>query len=154
MWGRFFRQQANIGITWSCMRWYVKNLYSKFSFGEVCRRINGWKLSFTATRKRSYKTWFRNVYPTIYLPKWKFWCGYPHSNELLTFFLQKDSEKVFCCTYTSSGCQLHKTAWQLLIFTCQPMKSDVTLRHTVANLWRYPIRRRVAFASTLEFVFT
>ena len=38
----------------------------------------------------------------------------------------KDSENVLCCTYTSSGSQLHKTACQLHIFTCQPMKSEVT----------------------------
>ena len=47
-------------------------LYSKFSFGEVYRRIYGRKFSFTATRKRSCKTGFPNVYPTIYLPKLKF----------------------------------------------------------------------------------
>ena len=48
-------------------------LYSYFSFGEVYRRIYGWKFSFTVTRERSRKTWFPNVYPTIYLPKWKIW---------------------------------------------------------------------------------
>ena len=31
-------------------------LYSKFSFGEVYRRIYGRKFSFTATRERSRKT--------------------------------------------------------------------------------------------------
>ena len=38
--------------------------------------------------------------------------GYPHSNALLTCFLQKDSEMVYDAL-TSSGCQLHKTARQL-----------------------------------------
>ena len=52
--------------------------------------------------------------------------GYPHSNALYTFSLQKDSENVLCCAYTSSGCQLHKTACKLHICTCQPMKSGVT----------------------------
>ena len=51
---------------------------------------------------------------------------YPHSNALLTFSLQKDSESVLCCAYTSNCCQLHKTTCQLHIFTCKPMKSDVT----------------------------
>ena len=32
--------------------------YSKFSFGEVYRQIYGRKFSFTATCKRSRKTWF------------------------------------------------------------------------------------------------
>ena len=60
-------------------------------------------------------------------PKMKiFEYSYPHSNAELTFSLQKDSENVLCCAYTSSGFQLHKTACQLHIFTCQPMKSDVT----------------------------
>ena len=50
----------------------------KFSFGEVYCRIYGWKFSFTAMRKFSFtatrcrKTKFPTVYPTIYLPKWKF----------------------------------------------------------------------------------
>ena len=30
------------------------------------------KFGFTATREGSRKTWFPNVYPTIYLTKWKF----------------------------------------------------------------------------------
>ena len=34
-------------------------------------------------------------------------------------FLQNDSENLLCYAYTSSGCQLHKTACQLHIFTCQ-----------------------------------
>ena len=59
--------------------------------------------------------------------------GYPHSNVLLNFFLQKDSENVLCCAYTSSGCQLHKTACQLHIFTCQPMKSDITYIRRVSD---------------------
>ena len=42
--------------------------YSKFSFGEVYRRIYGPKFSFTATRVAE-KTVFPTVYPTIYLPK-------------------------------------------------------------------------------------
>ena len=32
-----------------------------------------YSLVFTATRTRSRKTWFPNVCPTIYLPKWKVW---------------------------------------------------------------------------------
>ena len=39
--------------------------------------------------------------------------SYPHSNALITFSLQKDSENVLCCAYMYSSCQLHKTACQL-----------------------------------------
>ena len=48
---------------------WARKLYSKFSFGEVYRRIYGRKFSFTATREGSRKTEFPNVYPTIYLRK-------------------------------------------------------------------------------------
>ena len=108
-----------------CALFVKTKLYSKVSFGQVYRRIYGRKFGFTATRKRSRKTRFPNVYPSIYLPKWNIEYGYPPSNVLLTFSLQKDSENVLCCAKTSSGCQLHKTACQLHIFTCQPIKSDV-----------------------------
>ena len=72
--------------------------------------------------KRDFGTYIRRYTS----PNENFEYGYPHSNPLLTFSLQKDSENVLCCAYTSSGCQLHKTACQLHIFTCQPMKSEVT----------------------------
>ena len=72
--------------------------------------------------KRDFQTYIRRYTS----PNENFEYGYPHSNVLLTFSIQKDSENVFCCAYTSCGCQLHKTACQLHIFTCQPMKSDVT----------------------------
>ena len=60
--------------------------------------------------------------------------GYPHSNALLTFPLQKDGENVLCCAYTSSDCQLHKTACQLHISTCQPIKSDVTQWRRICDI--------------------
>ena len=52
---------------------YSAKLNSKFSSREVYRWIYGRKFSFTMTPKRRYKTWFPNVYPSIYLTKWKFW---------------------------------------------------------------------------------
>ena len=108
-------------------------MYSKFSFGEVYRRIYGRKFSFIATRKRSLKRDFRTYIRRYTSPNENFEYGYPHSNALLTFSFQKDSENVLCCAYTSSGCQLHKTACQLHIFTCQPIKSDVTLWRRVCD---------------------
>ena len=43
--------------------------YSKFSFGEVYRRIYVRKSRFTSPLTRRRKTKFPTVYPTIYLPK-------------------------------------------------------------------------------------
>ena len=67
--------------------------------------------------KRDFRTNIRRYTS----PNENFEYGYPHSNALLTFSLQKGSENVLCCAYI----QLHKTACQLHIFTCQPMQSDV-----------------------------
>ena len=72
--------------------------------------------------KRDFRTYIRRYTSS----NESFEYGYPHSNALSTFSLQKDSENVLCCAYTSNGCQLHKTACQLHVFTCQPMESDVT----------------------------
>ena len=69
---------------------------------------------------------FRTYIRRYTSPNENFEYGYPHSKALINFSLKKDSENVLCCAYTSSGCQLHKTACQQHIFTSQPMKSDVT----------------------------
>ena len=52
--------------------------------------------------KRDFRTYIRRYTS----PNENFEYGYPHSNALLTFPLQKDSENVLCCAYTSSdaGC--------------------------------------------------
>ena len=50
--------------------------------------------------------------------------GYSHSNALLTSL--KETVKMYYVASTSSGYQLHKTAWQLYTFTFRPMNSDVT----------------------------
>ena len=71
--------------------------------------------------KRDFRTYIRRYTS----PNEKFEYSYPHSNALLTFFFQKDRENVFCCAYTARGCQLHRIAQQLHIFTYRPMKSDV-----------------------------
>ena len=63
-------------------------MYSKYSFGEVHRRIYGRKFSFTATCKRRRKTGFPAVYPMIYLQNENFEYGYPHSNAFLQFRLK------------------------------------------------------------------
>ena len=87
--------------------------------------------SFTGMYKRSRKTWFPTVYPTI-SPNENFECGYPYSNSLLQFCL------------TLECCKLHKA-------TRHPTKcdviNDVKLFVTVYSrifltLSRYPIRCR------------
>ena len=72
--------------------------------------------------KRDFRTYIRRYTS----PNENFEYSYSHSNALLIYSLQKYIENVLCCAYMSSGCQLHKTAYQLHIFTCQPMKSKVT----------------------------
>ena len=48
--------------------------------------------------KRDFRTYIRRYTS----PNENFEYGYPHSNALLTFPLQKDSENVLICAYTSS----------------------------------------------------
>ena len=75
--------------------------------------------------KRDFRTYIRR-YTSL---NENFEYFYPHSNALLKFSLQKDNENVLYCTFSSCGCQLHKNACQLQIFTCQPKKA--TLRTDV-----------------------
>ena len=87
-------------------------------FGNLVlqRRVSG-------AIKLDLKTYIRRYISTIE----NFEYGYPHSNALyiLTLSLKK-AVKMYFVAPTSSGYQLHKTACQLHIFTCQPMKSNVT----------------------------
>ena len=102
------------------------NCIQNFHFG---RYIIGYTIGNLVLRRRvsgAVKRDLRTYIRRYTSPNINFEYGYPHSNSLLTFSLQKGSENVLCCAYTSRGCQLHKTACQLHIFTCQPMKSDVT----------------------------
>ena len=48
--------------------------------------------------KRDFRTYIQQYTS----PNENFEYGYPHSNALSTFFLQKDSKNVLCCAYTSS----------------------------------------------------
>ena len=59
--------------------------------------------------------------------------NFEHSNALLTFSLQKDSENVLCCTYTSCGCQLHKTNEKLRYVMMSGIRQYIT-GYTAANL--------------------
>ena len=53
-----------------------------------------------ASNIRTEILWFQNVYIRRYTsPNENFEYGYPDSNTLLTFLLQKDSENVLCFAY-------------------------------------------------------
>ena len=71
--------------------------------------------------KRDFRTYIRRYTS----PNENFENGYPHSNALLTFPFKKTVKMYLMRLYVQRR-QLHKTACQLHIFTCQPMKSDVT----------------------------
>ena len=79
--------------------------------------------------KRDFRTYIRRYTS----PNEKFEYGYPHSNALLTFSLQKDSKNVLCCAYTSSGCQMHKTACHLHIFTI--VEGLVNREYWLSDFW-------------------
>ena len=101
---------------------YVKQVYNTYiliDLGDNCiqnlhlgRYIVGYTVGNLVLRRRvsgAVKRDFRTYIRQYTSPNENFEYGYPHSNSLLTFSLQKDSENVLCCAYTSSGCQPHKT---------------------------------------------
>ena len=102
--------------------------------------------------------WFPNVYPTLYLPKPTIlnMIILAHSNALVIFFIQKDSEKR-SVVRKYSGCQLDKTAShciKTLVSKCKVMLWRWVLwqyitEYTVANLWCYLISHHITFDSGL-----
>ena len=78
--------------------------------------------------KRDFQTYIRQYTS----PNESFEYGYPHSNALLTFSLQKDSENVLRCVYTSNGCQLHKSACQLHI-QCIQLSTNEKRRYVMRS---------------------
>ena len=72
----------------------------------VYRRIYSRKFSFTATSELSCKTWFPNIYPTIYLPKWNFEYDYPNSNALLQSQLKLEHCKPHKAAHRPTKCDI------------------------------------------------
>ena len=68
--------------------------YSKFSFGEVYRRIYGRKLNLRRRVSGAVKRDFRTYIRRYTSPNENFEYGYPHSNALLIFFL-KNTVKLY-----------------------------------------------------------
>ena len=78
------------------------NCIQNFHLG---RYIVGYTVGNLVLRRcvsRAFKRDFRAYFRRYTSPNENFEYGYPHSNALLTFSLQKDSENVLCCAYTSS----------------------------------------------------
>ena len=118
-------------------------LYSKFHFG---RYIVGYTVRNLALRRRASGAVKRDFWSYIRRytsPNENFGYGYPHSNALLLFPLKLER------------CNLHKAARQPTI--CDVINDVNNFRryiagYTVANFWRYPMRRRVTKSSALEFM--
>ena len=109
------------------------------------RRVSG-------TVKRDFRTYIRQYTS----PNENFEYGYPHSNALLTFSLQKDSENVLFCAYTSSDASCIKSLASCIYSLVNQCKA--TLRNDVGfpTVYRriYDVIQsdvaRVAIASALE----
>ena len=109
---------------------HVENLKCVQQLGDNCiqnfhlgRYIVGYTVGNLILRRRvsgAVKRDFQTYIRRYTSPNDNFEYGYPHSNALLTFSL-KNSENVLCCTYTSSGCQLHKKPLASCIYSlvCQ-----------------------------------
>ena len=94
------------------------NCIQNFHLGGISSDINlVLRRRVSGAVKHDFRTYIRRYTS----PNENFEYRYPHSNAQLAFPF-----KMTVKMYSSSGCQLHKTACLLHIFTCQPMKSDVT----------------------------
>ena len=132
----YFRKSSAAHIKIIVCVLFHMNMLDQIQLGDNCiqnfhlgRCIVGYTVGNLVLRRRvsgavkhDFRTYIRRYTST----NENFEYGYPHSNALLAFSSRKDSGNVLCCAYTSGGCHLHKTACQLHIFTCQPMRSDVT----------------------------
>ena len=91
----FLKGNVNSALEWGLP-------YSKFSFREVYRRIYLQKSRFMAPLTRRRKTKFPTIYPTIYLPKWKFWIQLsPKCVSIGIEFTWKGFEKAYWITKPS-----------------------------------------------------
>ena len=72
-------------------------------------------------------------------PNENFEYGYSHSNALLTFSLQKDSENVLCCAYTSSD-----------VSCIKPLASCI---YSLVNQWKATLRNDVGFPTVYRRIY-
>ena len=107
------------------------NCIQNFHLG---RYIVGYMVGNWVLRRRVsgvVKCDFRRYIRQYTSPNENFEYGYAHSNALLTFSLQKDSEIVLCCTYTSSDDSCIK-----------PLASCI---YSLVNQWKATLRNDVRF---------
>ena len=107
------------------------NCIQTFHYG---RYIVGYTVRNLVLRRRvsgAVKCDFRTYIRRYTSPNENFEYGYPHSNALLTFSLQKDNENVLCCAYTSSD-----------VSCIKPHPSCI---YSLVNQWKVTIRNDVRF---------
>ena len=84
--------------------WYLlgDNCIQNFHLGRYIVRYTVGNLVLRRRVSGAVQRDFRTYIRRYSSPNENFEYGYPHSNALLTFCLQVDSENVLCCAYTSS----------------------------------------------------
>ena len=105
------------------------NCIQNFHLGRYIVRYTFGNLVLRRRLSPAIKPDFQTYIRRYTSPNENFEYGYPHSNALLTFFLQKDSENVLCCTYI----QLHKFTCQLHINEKQGYVMKSSLRRYIAG---------------------
>ena len=85
------------------------------------------------------KRYFRTYIRRYTSPNENFEYGYPHSNALLTFSLQKDCENVLLCAYTSSDASCIK-----------PLASCIC---SLVKQWKATLRNDVGFPTVYRWIY-
>ena len=117
----------NIGLNYQLGDNCIQNFHlGRYIVGyTVGNLVKRWRVSRAV--KRDFRTYIRRYTSQIE----NFEYGYPHSNALLKFSLQKDSENVLCCAYTSSDASCIK-----LLASCI---------YSLFNQWKATLRNDVRF---------
>ena len=101
-----------LAVPWVGLQYVIVVFPDHTHLGDNCiqnfhlgRYIVGYTVGNLVLRRRvsgAVKRDFRTYIRRYTSPNENYEHGYPHSNALLTFSLQKDSENVLFCAYTSS----------------------------------------------------
>ena len=115
-------------------------IFKIFKWG-VYRRINVRKSRFTAPLMRCRKTEFPTVYPTIYLPKWKFWIQLSPKSF--------DVKQNLCCNQLK-----YKLNWYICANTTNVVKRVALIKFVSIKSFHYTFLRLVISDKTnLKFPF-
>ena len=158
----FFSQTSKTSATQIVKHKLWDNYIQNFHLG---RYIVGYTVGNLVLRrgvsgavKRDFRTYIR-WYTS---PNENYEYGYPNSNTLLTFYLQKDSKNFFgspvrpadaSCIKPLASCIFSLVNHEKRRYIMTSGSRQYIAGYTVANLWRYPIRRRVAYACAFECPF-